>query len=136
MKIEYVERFVPDIESLNSLYNDAKFSLYTRNIDKLYKAIKNSLYVVSAWHNGRLVGLARIVGDGETIVYIQDILILKSYKRNGIGSNLIKMILKKYPEVRQKVLLTDDTDETRGFYESLGFDSCDRGLLVSFVKFD
>ena len=136
MKIEYVERFVPDIVSLESLYNDANYSLYTRNIEKLYKAIKNSLYVVSAWHNGRLVGLARIVGDGETIVYIQDILILKSYKRNGIGSNLIKMILKKYPEVRQKVLLTDDTDETRGFYESLGFDSCDRGLLVSFVKFD
>ena len=77
----------------------------------------------------------RIIGDGITIIYIQDIVILKSYKRKGIGTYLINSVGKEFESVRQKVLLTDDTPETRGFYESLGFLSCDKGELVSFVKF-
>ncbi|MDK2951797.1 MAG: hypothetical protein PWQ77_1462 [Kosmotogales bacterium] len=136
MKIEYIEDTVPDIESLENLYNDAGFSFYTKDMKKLYNAIKKSLFVVSAWHDNVLVGLARAVGDGETILYIQDILVLKSYKRKRIGTASTEIIVKKYPHVRQKVLLTDDTAEMRYFYESLDFVPCDKGNLVAFVKFD
>ena len=101
----------------------------------LIDAIKNSLLTVTAWDGSKLVGLIRIVGDGVTIIYIQDILVLKSYKRKGIGTYLINTVCEEYKAVRQKVLLTDDTPETREFYESLGFVSCDKGQLVSFVKF-
>ena len=82
------------------------------------------------------MGLLRIVGDGNTIIYIQDILVLSNYKRKKIGSKMMEICLSKFSKVRQKVLLTDDTKETRKFYESLGFDSCDKGELVSFVKID
>lgn len=136
MKIEYIEDTLPDMKSLEYLYNDAGFSFYIKDTKKLYSAVKNSLFVVSAWHDNVLVGLARAVGDGETILYIQDILVLKSYKRKGIGTTLTKKIVKKYPHVRQKVLLTDDTTEMRSFYESLDFVPCDKGNLVAFVKFD
>jgi ribosomal protein S18 acetylase RimI-like enzyme len=76
------------------------------------------------------------VGDGLTIIYIQDILVLKAYKRKGIGKKLMNRVLERFVSVRQKVLLTDDNEETRGFYESLGFESCDKGQLVSFVKLE
>jgi len=136
VKIEYIENTVPDMESLENLYNDAGFSFYTKDMKKLYSAIKKSLFVVSAWYDNVLVGLARAVGDGETILYIQDILVLKSYKRKGIGTALIEITVKKYPHVRQKVLLTDDMTEMRSFYESLDFIPCDKGNLVAFVKFN
>ena len=45
-------------------------------------------------------------------------------------------MLDKYRDVNQKVLLTDDTPETRGFYEHNGFVACDKGNLLAFVKFD
>jgi len=136
VKIEYIENTVPDMRSLENLYNDAGFSFYTKDMKKLYSAINKSLFVISAWHNNMLVGLARAVGDEETILYIQDILVLKSYKRKGIGTALTEIIVKKYPRVRQKVLLADDTAEMRSFYESLDFVPCDKGNLVAFVKFD
>lgn len=44
--------------------------------------------------------------------------------------------LKRFKNMRQKVLLTDDNEETRKFYESLGFESCDNGQLVSFIKLE
>lgn len=121
----------PDVQAL---YDDAGWSVYSKDMDKLMRAITNSLAVMTAWDGNRLVGLVRVVGDGETILYIQDILVLVAYKRKGIGRALLKEVFTKFP-VRQKVLLTDDTPETRGFYEALGFISCDKGETVAFVKF-
>jgi len=123
-------------EDLLKLYKDAKWLAYTNNPDLLQQAISNSLYVLTAWENERLLGLIRLVGDGLTIVYIQDILVLKSHKRRKIGTTLLQKALEKYKNIRQKVLLTDDNEETRGFYEALGFTSCDKGQLVAFVKLE
>lgn len=108
--------------------------MYTSDMPRLLRAIRNSLFVATAWDKDRLIGLARAVGDGITIIYIQDILVLKSYRRMGIGTNLINMVCREYKDVRQKVLLTDDIPQNRKFYEFLGFTSCDKGELVAFIK--
>lgn len=123
-----------DSSSLLALYTDAGWGAYTSQPDKLLQAIANSLLCIAAWDGEELVGLIRVVGDGHTIVYIQDILVLKSHKRRGIGKELMRQVLHRFAEVRQKVLLTDDNPETRGFYEALGFKSCDKGELVAFVR--
>lgn len=134
--IEFSEEKMLSQADLLSLYNDANWLAYTGNPDLLQQAVSNSLYVLTAWENEQLVGLIRLVGDGLTIVYIQDILVMKSHKRRKIGSLLLQKALEKYGNVRQKVLLTDDNEETRGFYEALGFSSCDKGDLVAFVKLE
>lgn len=120
---------------IKRLYENAGWTAYAQDLSKLSEALKVSLMVVSAWDGEELVGLIRVVGDGLTIIYIQDILVLDSYKRKGIGSRLLKSVLRKYENVRQKVLLTDDTKETRGFYEANGFMSCDKGDMVAFIRF-
>jgi len=125
-----------DKDELKALYENAGWIMYTKDLPKLIKAIEESLITISAWDEDKLVGLIRVVGDGHTIIYIQDILVLDSYKRSGIGSNLLNQILDKYSHVRQKVLLTNDSEETRGFYESNGFKSCDKGDVVAFVRFN
>lgn len=66
--------------------------------------------------------IIRVVGDGYSIVHIQDILILPEYQRSGIGTALIKRILEMYKDVYQKSLLTDNTEKTVQFYKSLGFE--------------
>jgi len=124
-------------EDLLALYNDAGWSSYTTDIDKLQRAIENSYSVFSAWENDILVGLVRSISDGETICYIQDILVLEAYKRKGIGKALIDKILVQCNDIRQIVLLTDAQDfDTRKFYESQSFKSCDDGFLVAFTKVD
>jgi ribosomal protein S18 acetylase RimI-like enzyme len=134
--LEFSEEKKLNQADLLSLYNDANWLAYTNSPDLLQQAVSNSLYVLSVWENGQLVGLIRLVGDGLTIVYIQDILVMKSHKRRKIGSLLLQKALEKFKNVRQKVLLTDDNEETRGFYEALGFSSCDKGDLVAFVKLE
>jgi len=134
IEITYQEEKEIDSESLLELYNDAGWTAYTSNPEELSNAVERSLFVLTARDQNKLVGLIRVVGDGLTIAYIQDILVLQDYKRNKIGTALMTNTLDKFKNVRQKVLLTEDNDETRGFYEALGFESCDKGQLVAFAK--
>ncbi|MTI95239.1 MAG: GNAT family N-acetyltransferase [Firmicutes bacterium] len=123
-------------QAVQELYSDAGWLAYTKDIDGLMRALANSLAVISAWDGEELVGLIRVVGDGQSILYIQDILVRKSHKRCGIGSELLNQILEEFRHVRQKVLLTDESPETRGFYEANGFQSCDKGETVAFARFN
>lgn len=125
-----------DQKNLAALYEDVEWYAYTKDLKKLSQALSNSLYVLSAWDANRLVGLIRIVGDGFTIIYIQDILVLKSFQNRGIATRLMDQVLEKYKEVRQKVLLTEEAPNVRHFYEKNGFNSCDKGALVAFAKMD
>jgi ribosomal protein S18 acetylase RimI-like enzyme len=136
MTIKLEESSYLDAEVVKALYDDAKWTSYTIDMPRLMEAIQCSLKVITVWDNDKLVGLIRAVGDGKTIIYIQDILVMRAYHNSGIGSQLLTMLLSMYPDVRQKVLLTNDAADVRAFYEKNGFSSCDKGDLVSFVKFE
>ena len=124
-----------DSEKLMNLYQNVGWSAYTEDLDLLKNAILKSLDVITAWEDEKLVGLIRTIGDGLTILYIQDILVLNEYQKKGVGSMLLEEILEKYKHVRQKVLLTEEAKDVRHFYEKNGFESCDKGTLVAFAKF-
>lgn len=122
-----------DLNSLEALYNDVGWSAYTKDLPLLQQALTQSLAVFSVWADDKLLGLIRIVGDGLTIIYIQDILVLTAYQNKGIASKLMQHTLEVYKEVRQKVLLTEDAANVRHFYEKHGFSSCDQGDAVAFA---
>lgn len=134
MTIEFQTDKDIEAEQLKNLYEDVKWTAYTNDLAKLKQAVSQSLAVISAWKNGELVGLIRVVGDGLTIIYIQDILVLERYQNQGIATQLMEQILHKYESVRQKVLLTEEVPDVRHFYEKNGFKSCDQGNLVAFAR--
>lgn len=134
MHIHYQNNKKLTERQLEYLYNDVGWTAYTDNMKQLQQSLEQSLDVISAWDGENLVGLIRTVGDSLTILYIQDILVLKAYQNKGIATKLIQKILTKYDHVRQKVLLTEEASDVRRFYEKNGFDSCDQGDLVAFAK--
>ena len=106
---------------IQRLYAEVGWTAYTENMAALEQGYKNSLLVLAAYENEELLGIVRVVGDGYTIIWIQDILVFPSKQRQGIGTALLKAVLNKYPDVRQIELATDNTPETIAFYKSLGF---------------
>ena len=132
--IHYKENYQIDKSDLEKLYSSVGWAAYTKNLDILEKAINHSLQVISAWNEDELVGLIRVIGDGFTIIYVQDILVHPDYQDKKIGTELMTKILDNYPEVRQKVLLTEDAPDVRHFYEKFGFTSCDKGGAVAFYR--
>ena len=108
-------------DEIQRLYTAVGWSAYTENMSALEQGYKNSLLVLGAYESGELLGIIRAVGDGFTIVFIQDILVFPEKQRQGVGSALLNAVLDKYPDVRQIELATDNTPKTVAFYKSLGF---------------
>ena len=109
-------------QEILDLYNSVGWSNYTKNTNMLKNAYSNSLKTYGAYAKEKLVGIIRVVGDGYSVVFIQDILIFPEFQRQGIGTALIQRILDEYKDVYQKHLLTDNTDKTIQFYKSIGFE--------------
>lgn len=128
------EGVIPDTAELMSLYNDVGWSAYTNDSTRLKKAIENSLKVLTAWDGNKLVGLIRVVGDNQTIIYIQDLLMRQEYQSRGIGSHLLKRILAEYQAIRQVILMTEQTEETIRFYEKCGMVKISDHNCIAFMK--
>ena len=122
----------PTMPEVLVLYKSVGWSMYTRDPARLERALTHSLTVLSAYEGKQLVGLIRAVGDGETILFIQDLLVLPEYQRRGIGKQLIEALLARFPEVRQRVLLTDNDPKTRSFYKAAGFVESQQVGVIAF----
>jgi ribosomal protein S18 acetylase RimI-like enzyme len=57
------------------------------------KALPNTLYGVCAYQGEKLVGMARIIGDGGMVYYIQDVIVIPECQRQGIGTRLMEAIM-------------------------------------------
>ena len=125
-------------DDLIALYAAVGWSAYTKDPARLEAAVTASLSVVTAWDSSRLVGLARVVGDGLTIAYLQDILVAPEHQRTGIGRELFRRVFEPFDDVRQKLLITDNEPRQLAFYESMGFtEICDlEHSTRAFAKFD
>lgn len=103
------------------LYGAVGWVAYTSDPAALKKGYQNSLLVLAAYEEDTLLGIIRVVGDGATIIFVQDIVVNPKYQRKGVGSALLKEVLKRFEHVRQIELVTDNTEKTISFYKSIGF---------------
>lgn len=129
---------LPSRAELLSLYGSVGWEAYTADPDVLERAIESSDFVAVARDAGDLVGLVRALSDDASVAYVQDLLVRPSEQRCGTGRRLVRTFLERYAHVRQRVLLTDDAEAQRAFYESCGFtraDLVDGGPLRAFVRF-
>lgn len=123
-----------DEREILPLYASVGWTAYTNRPNVLRKGFENSLLCLAAYEGDRMIGLVRVVGDGQTVVLVQDILVHPAQQRQGVGTMLMDALLKRFPNVRQIQLLTDDTPKTVSFYESLGFKSVDAMGCKSYMR--
>ena len=132
MEIRKYENF--HLEDIINLYQSVGWTNYLERIGILEEAYANSLCVLGAYDADVPVGIIRAVGDGQTIVFIQDIVVLPEYQRRGVGTKLLKAVMEKYKGVYQMQLLTDDTEKTKAFYRSVGFAASDEVGCIAFIR--
>ena len=111
------------IDDVLHLYQAVGWTNYTNQPQMLAQALSHSLATYLARDGEKIVGLVRLIGDGFSSVFVQDLIVLPSYQRQGIGSNLMKEALADYKDAYQIQLATEQTEKNLGFYRSLGFET-------------
>lgn len=104
-----------------SLYESVGWTAYTEHPDVLRNGFEKSMLIMTAYKDEQLMGIIRVVGDGHTIVFVQDILVFPEHQHKGVGTALMQAILDRYSHVRQIKLATDNTSKAIAFYKSMGF---------------
>ena len=132
MDIRTYDRY--DEAEVLSLYESVGWVAYTRAPQVLRAGFEGSLFCLAAYEGDELVGLLRAVGDGQTVVLLQDILVRPDHQRQGVGTGLVRAALDRCADVRQVQLVTDDRRSTIAFYESLGFRSLEKMGCRGFMR--
>jgi predicted N-acetyltransferase YhbS len=109
----------PTKEQLFDLYEANKWSS-AKKIDSLYLALQNSHHLVAAYHQDKLVALANALSDGHLVVYFPHLLVHPDYQKMGIGGRLVDILLDKYKNLHQKMIVADD--KAVDFYLQKGFE--------------
>ena len=110
------------INDVLHLYQAVGWTNYTNQPQMLAQALSHSLATYLAHDGEEVVGLVRLIGDGFSSVFVQDLIVLPTYQRQGIGSTLMKRALADYKDAYQVQLATEESEKTLGFYRSLGFE--------------
>ena len=121
--IKFTKESSVSIDDILHLYQAVSWTNYTNQPQMLEQALYHSLATYLARDGEEIVGLVRLVGDGFSSVFVQDLIVLPSYQRQGIGSSLMKESLADYKDAYQIQLATEQTEKNLGFYRSLGFET-------------
>ena len=121
--IKFTNETSVSIDDVLHLYQAVGWTNYTNQPQMLEQALSHSLATYLARDGEEIVGLVRLVGDGFSSVFVQDLIVLPSYQRQGIGNDLMKEALGDFKDAYQVQLVTEQTEKNLGFYRSLGFET-------------
>lgn len=128
MKISFVEN-VPNSTDLYNLYECERWNDFLHlSKEQLYEAMKNSWYILSVYHEDRLIGTGRVVSDGIIVGYISGLIVHPDYRNRGIASDILQKLIEKCKQSYLAIQLLA-TGDSITFYQQLDFESFASGLI-------
>jgi GNAT superfamily N-acetyltransferase len=70
---------------------------------------------------GQAVGMGRVISDGVSDGYIQDLVVLPEYRKTGIGTRIVSSLVKKCIELGISWIGLIAEPDTEKFYLPFGF---------------
>lgn len=83
--------------------------------------VRQSFCFVGAFCGAELIGMGRAVSDGVSDAYIQDVVVLKKFRGQGIGAMIIQKIIGFLKTRRIGWIGLIAQPGTQAFYQRLGF---------------
>ena len=128
MTVEYEAVETAPFEEIVELYKSAGWWRDAPDTDKeartvISAMIRGSLrFMVARLPEGRIIGMARVISDGYSDAYIQDVVVLPSYRKQGIGRELIYRLTEFCVERKISWIGLVAEPGTQKFYEDLGYE--------------
>jgi len=103
------------------LYQEAGWWRNDYTDDFIPPVLRNSFCVVGAFDGNELIGMGRAISDGVSDAYIQDIAVLNAYRGRGIGTRIVKKLLRHLQQHHVDWIGLIGEPGTEPFYGRLGF---------------
>lgn len=87
--------------------------------ERVIHAFSKSSYAAQATIDNQVVAVVRAISDGIGFTLVADLLVDPKYRRQGIASALMKMVLVQYPDCY--IYADPGSPEAHLLYQKLGF---------------
>jgi GNAT superfamily N-acetyltransferase len=123
MRVEFEIVKAAPVDAIVELYSAGEWWQESREArDIIPGMIKGSFcFMVARSLDGQIVGMARAISDGCSDAYIQDVVVLKSYRGQGIGRELIRRLTQYCVDRKIAWIGLIAEPGTQAFYEELGY---------------
>lgn len=133
MEINFIAGFVPEIDEIISLYKSSGINRPVNDTQRMEEMYQNSNLVVSAWDDGKLVGIARSLTDFCYCCYLSDLAVAADYQKKGIGKKLIELTKEEIGERCMLLLLS--APSAMEYYPKIGLmDKVENGFIIKRTK--
>lgn len=98
-----------------------KCGLSAKEYESVKNALSKSIYAVQIIHEGKMIGMGRIIGDGGCFVQVTDIAVDPEYQKQGLSKMIMENIMAYIDQYIPKscfVTLFADVDY---LYQKYGF---------------
>lgn len=90
--------------------------------DAIPKMIRGSFcFLVAKDPGGQIVGMGRVISDGCSDAYIQDVVVLQRFRGQGVGAEIIRRLTQYCAERQVGWIGLVAEPGTQPFYERLGY---------------
>jgi GNAT superfamily N-acetyltransferase len=108
-----------DVDAVHAFISGESYWGAGRPRDVIERLVREAQRVVGLYHGGALVGFARAVTDGVSVVYLADVYVLAEHRGRGLGLELVREMVDNSPFTERTWLL--HTRDMHRLYAKLGF---------------
>ena len=92
----------------------------------------SSCVVLPVGQRGKVVGFITAISDGVSCAYVPHLEMLRQFRGNGIGTELVRRMLEQLADLYMVDLCCDDN--VVSFYQTLGFHQCNAMVLRNHTR--
>lgn len=126
--IEYRHNFPLEAADVAAVFDNSGIRRPTKDLARIERMFANANLILSAWHEGKLIGVCRALTDFSYCCYLSDLAVDKAFQKHGIGRELIARVRSAIGEEVALVLLS--APEAKEYYPKVGFEKIENGFII------
>jgi N-acetylglutamate synthase-like GNAT family acetyltransferase len=130
--IEYRHNFPLEPVDVAAVFDASGIRRPTKDLARIERMFANADLILSAWHEGKLIGVCRALTDFSYCCYLSDLAVSNTYQKLGIGRELIARVQASIGDEVALILLS--APEAMEYYPKVGFEKIENGFIVKRVK--
>lgn len=126
--IEYRHNVPLDPVEVVRVFDASGITRPTSDLPRIARMFSAPSLVVSAWQDGRLVGLSRSLTDYAYCCYLSDLAVDKSLQGRGVGKELIRRTQAVIGDEVSLILLS--APNAMSYYPAVGFQRAENAFVI------
>ncbi|RFU67150.1 GNAT family N-acetyltransferase [Bacillus sp. V59.32b] len=129
MNISYKTTTEIRSEDLSRVFKASGIRRSFDDLPRLQRMIDNADIIISAWDDGKLIGITRAITDYCYCCYLSDLAVDSEYQNEGIGKELVRLLQEQLGEEVTLLLLASPV--AMEYYPRIGFETVDNGFKIT-----